>query len=104
MMPNMTFSGGLMKMVTTQPTWMIADDDRVGQRRPSVRGVVAGDPQPERDRRDAHDHVPGDHHAVVEVLALVDRMERRSGSPRASTSTPSICTMVATRKNTSSVS
>ena len=77
MMPNITFSDGLMKMVTTQPTWRIADDDRVGQRRPTVRRVVAGDAQPGRDHRDAHDHVAGDHHAVVEVLALVDRLERR---------------------------
>ena len=51
------------------------DRDRVRARRRGALGIVARDLQPQGDERDAHDHVARDHHAVVERVAVVDRLE-----------------------------
>ena len=44
--------------------------------------IVLRRAQPERDRGDPHDDVAGDHDAVVEVLALRERVEDRRHAER----------------------
>jgi hypothetical protein len=80
-----------------------ADRRHVLARRGRPLGVVARHQRPEEDERRAHDHVAGHHDAVVERLAVVDRREHLRQAERR-TITPTICTIVASRKTQSSVS
>ena len=56
----------------------LGDGDRpdVRERGAPPGRVVTGGAEPEEHHRDPHDDVPGDHHAVVEDVALLDRRER----------------------------
>jgi len=54
-------------------TWAVAR--RGGSCRDTVREVVAVDLRPQEQGRHAHDHVARHHHAVVERVAVVDRLE-----------------------------
>ena len=58
------------------------DEDGVRQGGASASGVVLRGAQPQRDRGDAHDDVAGHDHAVVDVLALVERVEQRREAER----------------------
>ena len=61
---------------TTQNDLRDRDRPDVGHRRRPPRRIVARRARPQEHHRHAHDDVAGDHHAVVEHVAVVDRRER----------------------------
>ena len=58
------------------------DRDDVGLARRAAGRIVARRTRPLQDHRHPHHDVAGDHHAVVDGLALVDRFEHRGEAER----------------------
>jgi hypothetical protein len=57
-----------------------ADRRHIGPGRLRPCRIVPRDLPPQEHQRDAHDHIARDHHAVVERVAVVDRLEQSACS------------------------